>query len=519
MGLRKPFNKYEPLMPLYDEEGNPLIQDQNIINEELIRRTLADTQEPAPDMNLPSMSDQDVINNTIADVQKEEQNSISPSPEPGKTAALETPLPENEEDAIESSVEPTSQTRQKPETDEFEPMFKKYQEDLGKIQSEQEAEDKALQEAESRVQTATGIAGALQAFGEGLAAITGGSAKPLQIGAETLRRSAGQELDAKLRRGKSLKERIELSREPLETKATELKFRDVFEKRQAQKRLNDPESKESADARDMASNFLDVYVANLQNKAVDPEAIQRVEGVRSKIAQMNANQIQKFLDNLKEIKFGTSFETTMESKKELEQRKEESKIRSEDVKYERKLQDQADKRFLDDSAKLAVTVKEAKKFSDQLSTFQKQVEAAKRGDRTALEQVKRNRGVINYLIARQNEPRGVFTDQDLAALSQFEAGKGWSETFQGWFSKGLANISPKDLDRILGVLQDTIPIYQDAETKVIEQTKRLYKASDNKFLNQKADRLTPELFGLGTTSKGPKNGVSPSGRTLIQTGE
>jgi len=94
---------------------------------------------------------------------------------------------------------------------------------------------------------------------------------------------------------------------PLETKKEELGFRDVFEKRQLQKRLMDPQSGESQQARDMANNFLDVYIANLENKAVEPEAIQRVEGVRGKIKSMNADQVNKFLDNLKSVKFWNKF--------------------------------------------------------------------------------------------------------------------------------------------------------------------------------------------------------------------
>ncbi len=418
------------------------------------------------------------------------ETPAQPSSEPGKTAAVEKAMAEKPQ-----------------EPDEFEQMYKTYQENLGKARGEYEKLQGEMEGETARGQVETGIAGALQAFGEGLASITGGSAKPVQTGAATMRAIGEQRIAGQERKARSLKERMMMAREPLETKKEELGFRDVFEKRQLQKRLMDPQSGESQQARDMANNFLDVYIANLENKAVEPEAIQRIEGVRGKIQSMNADQVNKFLDNLKSVNFGTSYEATTESKKELEETKATAKTQGENVKYERKLQGEAEKRFLDDSAKLATTVQQSKQFGDQLSTFQQDVEAAQQGDAAALERVKLNRGVINYLLARQKEPKGVFTDQDLAALSQFESGKSWTETFQGWVGRGLGDITTKDLNRIQIVLRDTIPIYQDAETKVIDQTKRLYKASDNKYLNQKADKLTPDLFGLS----------KPSGKQTFET--
>lgn len=417
-----------------------------------------------------------------------EPAELQPSQEPGKTVSVEKAMEEKP-------------PMPKEEPDEFEQMFKTYQENVGKARGEYEQLQGEMESESARGQMETGIAGALQAFGEGLAAITGGSAKPVQTGAATMRTIGEQRIAGQERKARSLKERMMMAREPLETKKEELGFRDVFEKRQLQKKLVDPQSSESQQAREMANNFLDVYIANLENKAVDPAAIQRVEGVRGKIQSMNANQVTKFLENLKDVKFGTSYETTIEGKKELETEKAGAKLQGENVKFERKQQSEAEKRFLDDSAKLATTVQQSKQFSDQLSAFQRDVEAASRGDMAALDRVKLNRGVVNYLLARQKEPKGVFTDQDLAALSQFEAGKSWGETFQGWVGRGLGDITAKDLNRIQSVLADTIPIYQNAENKVIEQTKRIYKASDNKFLNQKAEKLTPELFGLTKTGE------------------
>jgi hypothetical protein len=446
--------------------------EENLIEEPLIEEPLPEEEASLPEPSEEPMQEDD------AEPVEALQTEVPTMPEPGTTATI------------------------KKETDEFEPMFKKYQEDLGKIQSEQEAEDQAMQEAESRAQTATGIAGALQAFGEGLAAITGGSAKPLQTGAEALRRSTQQGLEAQMRRGKGIKQRIEMAREPLETKATELKFRDVFEKRQAQQRLNDPESKESADARGMASNFLDVYVANLQNRAVDPEAIQRVEGVRSKIGQMNANQIQKFLDNLKDIKFSTSYETTVEGKKELEETKAASKVEAATTKREQKLQDEASKWRQTTGTKITEIVNDERKYKTRINDFSTLLEralAAKTDTefKTIANEIARQKTVIDYLDARQVEPKGVFTDQDAARLSSITNGRPWLQQFQDWLSKGLQGTTTideiKTLNRIIKEKQKDInnPIRSKVVTDMLK-----VGANDpyNKYKKEQADSLASDLL-------------------------
>jgi hypothetical protein len=465
------------------------------------------TAEPVEPEMMPETEISEPAMNTPLPVQPE---PVQPMPEP-----LAQPVPEEE---TQQTVTPEpgstalSRERAAPEEDEYEQLFSKYKEDTTKAREEATGAEAEFQQASAQSAMETGIAGALQSFGEGLAAITGGSAKGLQTGAETLRSAGQQRLMSADRKTRSLKDRLQAAREPLEAKKEEIGFRSVFEKRQAEKRLADPASKESADARDMATNFLDVVAENYRSKGSE-ELAAKVEQNKAFLENANANQIKEFVDKISGLKVGTDYETSLEGKRLLEKEKQEGKKELAGTKREQKLQDDADKRFVDDSAKIAVSVNQAKKFSEKLTSFQKDVKAAQSGDAAALERVKLNRGVVNYLLARQAEPKGVFTDQDLAALSQFEAGKSWTETFQGWVGKGLGDITPRDLTRINDVLAAAVPSYSNFQDEIIGQTKRIYKASGNPALNTLADKLTPELFGLkGQQSTEPAAPVEPKAK-------
>lgn len=464
------------------------------------------TEEPATESEEPATTPEESINlnnndalnteiNFSADDDQEGGFSINGvNVGDGTIIAADTPVPTDYTPQISPEVEEKS----------FNDTLTNYKQSMEDIRNRQIPESESnIDEANYRLQMATGIAGALQSFGEGLAAITGGSAKPLQTGADTLRAVAKQGMDAAERKNLSVKDRILLAREPLATQMDELKFRDIFEKRQRDKRLQDPNSKESEEARILSNNFLDVYIANIKNQGADQEVIDKIENIRPKLDMMSAAQSEKFLELLKGQKISTSFEA-----------KEESKFAADTRKQSIKLSSDADKAFATDSKKIAEELRNLQRIAPEMKKFQADVEAASRGDKDALSRVKINQGVMNYLIARDREPRGVFTDQDLAALSQFKAGKTWGEALNSFISAGVYGTIPRaDLKRMSDVLTMIMPQFDNSERELISQYQRIYKASNNPFMQDYAGKFNSELFN---TQQKPN--VSPNGFKLTPTG-
>jgi hypothetical protein len=487
-----------------EEEENESIDP--VITRTPLKQIVAEPVEPEmmPETEISEPAIPESAMNTPLPVQPEPVQPIEPLSRPVlEEDAQQTVTPEPGSTAL-------SRERAAPEEDEYEQLFSKYKEDTTKAREEATGAEAEFQRASAQSAMETGIAGALQSFGEGLAAITGGSAKGLQTGAETLRSVGQQRLMSADRKTRSLKDRLQAAREPLEAKKEELGFRGVFEKRQKEKRLADPASKESADARDMATNFLDVVAENYRSKGAEDLAA-RVEQNKAFLENANANQIKEFVDKISGLKVSTDYETSLEGKRLIEREKQEGKKELGETKRDQKLMDVADKRFMDDSDKMAVSVKAMKDFSNELKKFQADVKLlqnlnadSKQRD-AALGRVKTKRGLINYLIARAAESKGVFTNQDFEILSQFEAGRSWGEVIQDYVSKGVGEVTTDSLERMSSVLDDVMPRYQNPEKDIIEQRKRIYKASDNPYIQKAADKFNTDLFGLKQDSKTPSS--------------
>ena len=404
----------------------------------------------------------------------EEETQQTVTPEPGSTAL--------------------SRERAAPEEDEYEQLFSKYKEDTTKAREEATGAEAEFQQASAQSAMETGIAGALQSFGEGLAAITGGSAKGLQTGAETLRSAGQQRLMSADRKTRSLKDRLQAAREPLEAKKEELGFRGVFEKRQKEKRLADPASKESADARDMATNFLDVVAENYRSKGAEDLAA-RVEQNKAFLENANANQIKEFVDKISGLKVGTDFETSLEGKRLIEREKQEGRKELGETKRDQKLMDVADKEFSTDAKKLNESVTGLRDYQSKVDKFRKDIDLAISGDEKAIQRIAQSQGVISYLIARQFEPKGVFTDNDYRALNSLGAGQTWIEQFQNWASLGLrAENSEASLKKMKNVI-DALEFTKKDPNDLVKGYQRVYQLSNNPFKKQYAEKFGEAVGG------------------------
>jgi hypothetical protein len=358
-------------------------------------------------------------------------------PEPDEQA-LPTPALETEVTPAKPSVEPGKTVASKAaETDEYEPLFGEYEKARKTYGEESEALGKETEEVGRKNIMMTGIAGALQAFGEGLAAITGGSAKPLQTGAATLKSIGEQQAAAQERKAKTLKERMLMAREPLEAKAQEIKFRDVFEQRQKAKRLEDPTSDESQQARQLANNFLDAYMTSVSNR-VSPDQLEKLEAIKPRLENLNANQIKDFMDNLNKLKFTESRVDIEEAKGERATKQQEAKTAAS---QEFKVQQDAQKAIV----KVESELEQDQKFYDQYKQFRSNLQKAIAGDPDAQRFIKNNMDAFSYMKARTLESKGVFTDQDAERLTTLLKDRTWFEKFQAWLAGGLQGEIPTDV--------------------------------------------------------------------------
>jgi hypothetical protein len=357
-------------------------------------------------------------------------------PEPVDTQpapALETELA-----PAKPSVEPgKTEAVKAAETDEYEPLFGEYDKARKTYGEESEALGRETEEVGRKNIMMTGIAGALQSFGEGLAAITGGSAKPLQTAAATVRSIGEQKAAAQERKAKTLKERMLMAREPLEAKAQEIKFRDVFEQRQKTKRLEDPASDESKQARQLANNFLDAYTASVSNR-VNPEQLAKIEAIKPRLENLNANQIKDFMDNLNKLKFTESRVDIEEAKGERTTKQQEAKTAAS---QEFKVQQDAQKAIV----KVESELEQDQKFYDQYKQFRSNLQKAIAGDPDAQRFIKNNMDAFSYMKARTLESKGVFTDQDAERLTTLLKDRTWFEKFQAWLAGGLQGQIPMDV--------------------------------------------------------------------------
>lgn len=475
--------------PMLDEEQD-IVPEPDMVSEDQIEMPEISIEGTLPNKE-PRMEE-----TASALVTPAPKTPAVPSSEPGKTAAVQAA---------------------KQETDEYEPLFKEYETARKQYATDTGALEKETEDIEKSQQVTTGIAGALQSFGEGLAAITGGSAKPVQTGAATLREISGQRVAAQERKAKTLKERLQMAREPLEAKATEIKFRDVFEQRQKEKRLNDPASDESRQAQQSGQMFIDTLTANLRNMSASPEVIGQVEGVKDRLQGLSANQIDKFMKILKEQKFGTAFEaktqaqmSALEAKlagqESLMEAKLSAKLSESEQKRDQKLKDNADTEYQKDRIKVNEQIRDLRAKKAEMQNFSQQLDKALAGDKSAQEYVARNVSVIDYIQARLSEPKGVFTDQDKRELSKLGVNVSWFDQFRNWFSKGMTGrIEDKEyLQKLKGVLDTLQPTFNNPEGNILKSYSDVYSQSSNPYMQEKAG-----LFSE-TVSKEPEPAQSVS---------
>lgn len=437
---------------------------------------------------------------------------------------MRMPLKNNKEiiddtDQVEELPEDVTPSLTQPP--DYDQLFSDYETELQNIQEQRKDLETETAQEEENVGLQSGVAGALQSFGEGLAAITGGSAKPLQTAAANVKAMGAERIASQQRKTKSLRERMELAREPLERRATQEKFRDVFEKRQLQTRLGDPQSKESVEARGMAQSFFDVLSANLQSKGA-PDVAARVSGLKDQIGQMNANQVKQLMDNLKSMKFETGFEqktaaqqaqaaSKLEGQKELiglklEGQKELTGYKQELAQDLAKMRNQMGEEktaltmYKDTSEKMQKDLNDARQAQtlwEQQTSFMKDLDDALAGDKAAKDRVIQDKGIVAYLNARTRESKGVFTDQDFNVLDNFRAGRTWMQTLSDWVGEGLTGeVSQERLQKFKDIMQRTVKSAPNAESGIkkayADRFKNMYDVTKIERFKEFSDKLANE---------------------------
>ena len=395
------------------------------------------------------------------------------------TAGLQTKAPivsapEIDSDKLEMPMEETPE----PKIDETEQLMGEYRKAREQYQSDVDTLEQDREASEASRQRMTGIAGALSSFGEGLAAITGGSAKPLQAGVAAVKGMGEQQAAAEERKAKTLKERLQMAKAPLEEKQTEIDLRSRLSKGKMEQDLMDPASQQSAQARKDAGAFIDNMIAQGTANRASPDVLQRLEQTKSLIGQMSAAQVQQFYNTLKPL----STETSVEAKNKFDMDKlaaqESLKMKLADAKSSKDEQKIAQKEFIKDQSAIAKQVAETSAVSQEMKSFRNDLKLALAGDREAAKRVTQKGGVINYLNARSVESKGVFTDNDLRALSELQATK-WFDQFNDWVSKGFEGVLPKaSLVRIQDILDRNAYKFDNPEKYVYGSLIEKYKGLD-----------------------------------------
>lgn len=431
-----------------------------------------------------------------------------PDVQPIEPDALQTPLPQAplqqtplplsmpKPSKIAASVEPgkteavKAAEAQAPEPDEAEKLMGEYRKAREKYQTEEQGLEEERTAGEEQRQRMTGIAGALQAFGEGLAAITGGSAKPLQAGVAAVKGVGEQRAAAEERKAKTLKERLQMAKAPIEEKQMEMDLRTRLTKGKMEQGFLDPNSEQSKQARTNASAFIDNMIAQGTANKADPAVLQRLEQTKGMLSQMNAQQVQDFYNTLKPL----STETSIEAKNEFDMKKlaaqENLRLKLSEAKDAKEQQKFADKEFLKVRSKIADEETAASKIGPQMEKFLKDLNAAVAGDKAAAKRVSQNVGVVNYLNARTYESKGVFTDNDLRALSQLDAGRTWFQQLDEFVSKGMTGNLPKEsLMRIQGVVNENIDKFREPGKYIRSNYAQTFREIENPVMNRYADVL------------------------------
>ena len=307
-----------------------------------------------------------------------------------------------------------------PEIDETEQLMGEYRKAREQYQSDVDTLEQDREASEASRQRMTGIAGALSSFGEGLAAITGGSAKPLQAGVAAVKGMGEQQAAAEERKAKTLKERLQMAKAPLEEKQAEIDLRSRLSKGKMERDIMDPASQQSAQARKDAGAFIDNMIAQGTANSASPDVLQRLEQTKSLIGQMSAAQVQQFYNTLKPL----STETSVDAKNQFEMQKlatqESMKLKLAEAKDSKDQEKVAFQTFRKDADEVRVQSAAAASKAVEIKKFRDDLRLALSGGKGAKEagtRISQMSGIINYLNARTYEDRGVFTDNDLKNLS------------------------------------------------------------------------------------------------------
>ena len=362
--------------------------------------------------------------------------------------------------------------------DETEQLMSEYRKSRDQYQSDVDKFDQDREASEASRQRMTGIAGALSAFGEGLAAITGGSAKPLQAGVAAVKGMGEQQAASEERKAKTLKERLQMAKAPLEEKQTEIDLRSRLSKGKMEQDLMDPASQQSAQARKDAGAFIDNMIAQGTANRASPDVMQRLEQTKSLIGQMSAAQVQQFYNTLKPL----STETSVEAKNKFDMDKlaaqESMKLKLAEAKDSKDQEKVAKKELIKDQSAISTVIKEASGVAGEMKAFKEDLALAVKGDKEAAKRVTQKSNIINYLNARSYESKGVFTDKDATALSELAATK-WFDQFNDWASKGGVGVLPMaGLIRMNEIIQRSASRFDNPTKYVYQGLVEKYKGLD-----------------------------------------
>lgn len=431
-------------------------------------------QTKVPVINNTTISNDNVSQDEITEVEEEPKIDLPKA----KAVAANEPVQALRTEPIAAPITPEAARPVEKQPDETDQLMSEYRKKRGEVESEQAALEEEMQAGERSRQMQTGIAGALQSFGEGLAAITGGSAKPIQTGAATLKSIGEQQAAAQERKGKTLKERLQMAKAPIEEKEAELSLRSRLTKSKMEQGLLDPNSEQSVQARKDAAAFIDNMITQGTANKAAPEVLQRLEQSKALIGQMSAAQVQQFYDTLKPL----STDTSLEAKNKFDMQKmaaqENLRLRLAEAKDSKDQQKVAQKEFIKDQSAIAKQVAETAAVSQELKSFRNDLKLALAGDKEAAKRVTQKSGVVNYLNARSIESKGVFTDNDLRALSELQATR-WFDQFNDWVSKGFEGVLPKQsLIRVQDILDRNAYKFDDPSKYVYDSLIEKYKGLD-----------------------------------------
>ena len=385
------------------------------------------------------------------------------------TAGLQTKAP-----IVSAPMEETP----KPEIDETEQLMGEYRKAREQYQSDVDTLEQDREASEASRQRMTGIAGALSSFGEGLAAITGGSAKPLQAGVAAVKGMGEQQAAAEERKAKTLKERLQMAKAPLEEKQAEIDLRSRISKGKMEQDLMDPASQQSAQARKDAGAFIDNMIAQGTANKASPDVLQRLEQAKSLIGQMSAAQVQQFYNTLKPL----STETSVEAKNKFDMDKlaaqESMKLKLAEAKDSKDQEKVAQKELIKDQSGISKVIEQASGVAGEMKAFKEDLALAVKGDKEAAKRVTQKSKIIEYLNARSYESKGVFTDSDARALSELTATK-WFDQFNDWASKGGVGVLPMaGLIRMNGIIQRSAHRFDNPTKYVYQGLVEKYKGLD-----------------------------------------